>query len=87
MYFIHLIRGGVHKYTTFRCGELFDATEVPKHEVGFVDEECVLFELRYRKAGSRKRGTGDDEEEKEEKKKKKKEKNKEKKKENKKEKT
>ena len=35
-----------------RCGEIFDATEVPKEEVSFVDEECVLFELKLRKGGA-----------------------------------
>ena len=35
-----------------RCGELFDATEVSKGEVAFVDEECVLFELKLRDTSS-----------------------------------
>ena len=61
------------------CGEMFDATEVPKHEVGFVDEECVLFELKQlsssRKLRDEKRaksgGAGKQKEEKKEKKEKK----------------
>ena len=35
-----------------RCRQEFDAREVPSDEVGFVDRECVLFELRAT-------GTGD----------------------------
>ena len=45
-----------------KCRQGFDAREVPSDEVGFVDRECVLFELRATGTGDGKdggRGGGD----------------------------
>ena len=35
-----------------KCRQEFDAREVPSDEVGFVDRECVLFELRATGTGT-----------------------------------
>lgn len=58
---------------TFGCGQLFDTTEVPKDEVGFVDEECVLFELKLPKTVSLSGASGAGREEKKQRKQKRKE--------------